>query len=213
MGLTISWVGIQISCSDWLCWSAVQHLLQLRQRLDIMAVAMVDMDMVAIVAMEDMDMGLGILVKDQLMQSLKLRLMLATCMVDMAVASMVVDTMEREMLTLNLRLMLDIMEELATVDMVDMDMAVVSMVLDTMEREMLMLNLRLMLDIMEDMATVDMVDMDMAVVSMVVDTMEREMLTLNLRLMLDIMEDMATMDMVDMVDMAMVVVTTLVRLL
>merc|ERR1711936_88885 len=135
---TISWVGIQISCSDWLCWSAVQHLLQLRQRLDIMGVAMVDMDMVAIVAMEDMDMG---------------------------VVSMVVDTMEREMLTLNLRLMLDIMEDMAT--------AVVSMVVDTLEREMLMLNLRLMLDIMEDMATVDMEDMDIAVVSMVVDTMER----------------------------------------
>merc|ERR1712055_1089631 len=105
---------------------------------------------------------------------------------------------------------------MATVDMVDMgdmDMAVVSMVVDTMEREMLMLNLRLMLDIMEDMATVDMEDMDIAVVSMVMDTMEREMLTLNLRLMLDIMEDMAIVDMVDMVDMAMVVVTTLVRLL
>merc|ERR1711936_1314997 len=85
---TISWVGIQISCSDWLCWSAVQHLLQLRQRLDIMGVAMVDMDMVAIVAMEDMDMGVGILVKDQLMLSLKLRLMLAT-MEDMAIVDMV----------------------------------------------------------------------------------------------------------------------------
>merc|ERR1711936_1063040 len=99
---TISWVGIQMGCSDWLCWSAVQHLLQLRQMLDIMAVAMVDMDMVAIVAMEDMDMGVGILVKDQLMLSLKLRLML------------------------------DIMEDMATVDMVDMDMAVVSIVVDTM---------------------------------------------------------------------------------
>merc|ERR1712236_142260 len=141
---TICWVGIQISCSDWLCWSAVQHLLQLRQRLDIMAVAMVDMDMVAIVDMEDMDM---------------------------AVVSMVVDTLEREMLTLNPRLMLDIMEDMATMDMVDMDMAVVSMVVDTLEREMRTLNPRLMLDIMEDMATVDMVDMedmDMVVVTTLV---------------------------------------------
>merc|ERR1712055_232016 len=92
---------IQISCSDLLCWSAVQHLLQLRQMLDIMAVATVDMDMAAMVAM------------------------------DMAVVSMVVATMEREMLMLNQRLMQGIMEDMAIVDMVAMevmDMAVVTLV-------------------------------------------------------------------------------------
>merc|ERR1712002_457716 len=98
-----------------------------------------------------------------------------------------------------------------------MDMAVGSMVVGTMVREMQMLNQRLMLDIMEDMVTVDMVameDTDMAVGSMVVGTMVREMLMLNQRQMLDIMEDMVTVDMVAMaMDLAMVVVTTSVRLL
>merc|ERR1719228_1750937 len=90
-----------------------------------------------------MDMVVVILAKDQLMLSQSLRLV--TFMEDMvmAVVSMVVATMEREMLMLNPRLMQDIMVDMATVDMVvmeDMVMAVVSMVVATMEREMLMLN-------------------------------------------------------------------------
>merc|ERR1712002_213568 len=167
-------------------------------------------------------MATVILAKGQLMLSQRLRLMLDTCMedTDMAVGSMVVAITVREMLMLNQSQMLDIMEDLVTVDMVameDTDMAVGSTVVGIMVKEMLMLNQRLMLDIMEDMVTVDMVameDTDMAVGSMGVATMVREMLMLNQRQMLDIMEVMATVDMVDMaMDLAMVVVTTLVRLL
>merc|ERR1711970_1027807 len=199
---TIFWVGIQTSCSDLSCLSAVQLLLQLRQMLDIMVVAL---SMEDIVAMEDMDMDMAavILVKGQLMLNQKLILMLATFIVDMDMASMVVDTLEREMLMLNPRLKQDIIEDMAIVDMEDIDTAVASMAMDTLEREMLMLNPRLKRDIMEDTAIVDMEDMDMAVGSMVVDTLEREMLMLNPRLKQDIMEDMAIVDMEDM-DMAVV---------
>merc|ERR1712236_92924 len=163
--------GIQTSCSDLPCLSAVQLLLQLRQMLDIMVVAL---SMEDIVAMEDMDMDMAavILVKGQLMLNQKLIQMLATCIVDMdmALGSMVVDTLVREMLMLNPRPKQDIMEDMAIVDMEDMDMAVDSMVVDTLEREMLMLNPRPKQDIIEDMAIVDMEDMDMVVASMVVDT-------------------------------------------
>merc|ERR1719260_449038 len=207
---------MQTSCSDLPCLSAVQLLLQLRQMLDIMVVALAMED---IVAMEDMDMDMAavILVKDLLMLSQKLILMLATCIVDMDMdlASMVVDTLEREMLMLNPRLKQDIIEDLAIVDMEDMDMAVASMVMDTLEREMLMLNPRLKQDIMEDLAIVDMEDMGMAVASMVVATLVREMLMLNPRPKQDIIEDMAIVaiedmdmvmaSMVDMEDMDMVV--------
>merc|ERR1712055_1006983 len=108
---TICWVGIHTSCSDLLCWSALQQLLQLRQMLDIMAVATVDMDMVAIVAMEDMDMAMVILEKDQLMLNLKLRLATAMEDMDMAVGSMVVVVLAKDQLmpSLKLRQMLDIM--------------------------------------------------------------------------------------------------------
>merc|ERR1712055_844052 len=118
---TICWVGIHTSCSDLLCWSALQQLLQLRQMLDIMAVATVDMDMVAIVAMEDMDMAVGslvvvILAKDQLMPSLKLRQMLDIMAVAMVDMDLVVVILAKDQLMLSLKLML------ATC-MVDMDMA------------------------------------------------------------------------------------------
>merc|ERR1711970_1660833 len=134
---TIFWVGIQSSCSDLPCLSAVQLLLQLRQMLDIMVVALAMED---IVAMEDMDMDMAvvILVKDLLMLSQKLILMLATCIVDMAMVSMGVDTLVREMLILNPRPKQDIIEDMAIVDMEDMGMAVASMVVDTLAREMLM---------------------------------------------------------------------------
>merc|ERR1712215_48888 len=99
----IFWVGIQTSCSDLPCLSAVQLLLQLRQMLGIMVVALAMED---IVAMEDMDM-------------------------DMAVASMVVDTLVREMLMLNPRPKQDIIEDMAIMDMEDMGMAVASMVVVT----------------------------------------------------------------------------------
>merc|ERR1719186_1042655 len=112
---------------------------------------------------------------------------------DTEAMDMVVTTMARDPLMLNLKLMLKLMLGICTVDMEVMEAMVLVMAVDTDIAALVT---------MEDM--VDMV-MDTEAMDMVVTTMARDPLMPNLKLMLDIcmvdtvMEDTEAMDMVLMV--------------